>query len=82
MMEKEAGRGPLCNSLQSHLTRLYQKAGTNGSSHSGRRTFASKVLASTGDMDTVAILLGHSDIFASAFNVNPAILQDMFSTAL
>jgi integrase len=51
-----------CDSLQSHVTTLYKRAGIKGSSHSGRRGFASKVLAATGDMDTVAHLLGHSSI--------------------
>lgn len=42
-----------------NLTRLYAKAGIKGgTSHSARRAFAGKVLASTGDMDTVARLLG------------------------
>lgn len=49
-----------CDSLQSHVTRLYAKAGiVDGSSHSGRRTFAQKVLAESGEMVTVALLLGH-----------------------
>ena len=40
--------------LQGHVTMLYQRAGIKGgSSHSGRRTFASKVLATTGDMETM-----------------------------
>jgi integrase/recombinase XerC len=73
-----------CDSLQSHLTMLYQKAGIQGSSHSGRRTFASKILASTGDMDTVATLLGHSDISCSAryVDLNITTLQDMFTSAV
>lgn len=74
-----------CDSLQSHLTRLYKKAGVKGgSSHSGRRTFASKVLATTGDMDTVAVLLGHSSIDCSQRNVDvdPARLKDMFENAI
>lgn len=74
-----------CDSLQSHLTRLYQKAGIQGgSSHSGRRTFASKILDSTGDMDTVAALLGHSSISCSAryVDVNQVILCEMFSNAI
>lgn len=72
------------DSLQSHLTGLYKKAGINGSSHSGRRTFADKVLASTECMDTVATLLGHSSISYSAryVDVNPAILSEMFSNAI
>ena len=55
-----------------------------GSSHSGRRGFAGKVLASTGDMDTVAILLGHNSIDCSQryVDVDPATLEDMFANAL
>ena len=73
-----------CDSLQSHLTRLYKKAGINGSSHSGRRTFAGKVLASTGDMETVAQLLGHSSIDCSQryVDVDQAVLKCMFMDAL
>lgn len=58
-----------CDSLQSHITTLYKRASIKGSSHSGRRGFAGKVLAATGDMDTLAVLRGHSSSFASAFNV-------------
>ena len=73
-----------CDSLQSHLTRLYAQAGIKGSSHSGRRTFAGKVLASTGDMETVAILLGHSSISCSQryVDLNAATLQKMFADAI
>ena len=50
-----------CDSLQAHVTKLYVKAGImGGSSHSGRRSFAVKILNQTGDMDLVAQLLGHS----------------------
>ena len=74
-----------CDSLQSHLTRLYKKAGIKGgSSHSGRRTFAGKVLASTGDMEMVAQLLGHASIDCSQryVDVDQEILAAMFSDAL
>ncbi|ABE47237.1 tyrosine-type recombinase/integrase [Polaromonas sp. JS666] len=73
-----------CDSL-SHLTRLYAKAGIKGgSSHSGRRTFAGKVLAATGDMDTVAQLLGHSSMDCSQryIDVKPDVLCDMFANAV
>lgn len=53
---------PCADSLQSHVTVLYHRAGLNGSSHSGRRTFATKILAKTGDLDIVRNLLGHSDL--------------------
>lgn len=74
-----------CDSLQSHVTKLYQRAGIKGgSSHSGRRTFASKVLATTGDMETVAQLLGHTSIDCSQryVDVDQATLQAMFSEAV
>lgn len=48
------------DSLQSYITRLYHKAGIKGgSSHSGRRTFATRLYAQTHDMDVVQQLLGH-----------------------
>ena len=50
----------------------------------GRRTFAGKVLATTGDMDTVAQLLGHSSIDCSQryVDVDEETLCDMFSNAV
>ena len=74
-----------CDSLQAHVTKLYQRAGIKGgSSHSGRRTFARKVLATTGDMETVAQLLGHTSIDCSQryVDVDQATLEAMFSEAL
>lgn len=73
-----------CNSLQAHVTQLYKRAGIKGSSHSGRRTFAGKVLANTGDMETVAQLLGHSSIDCSQryVDVNSGTLQAMFADAV
>ena len=49
-----------------------------------RRTFAGKVLATTGDMDTVAQLLGHSSIDCSQryVDVDEETLCDMFSNAV
>ena len=67
------------------MTRLYQRAGIKGgSSHSGRRSFASKVLATTGDMETVAHLLGHTSIDCSQryVDVCSAKLQAMFADAI
>jgi len=50
------------DALQSYVTRLYLAAGLKASSHSGRRSFASRVLAKSRDMEVVARLLGHADI--------------------
>ena len=49
-----------------------------------RRGFAGKVLAATGDMDTVAILLGHSSIDCSQryVDVNHDTLCEMFADAI
>jgi integrase/recombinase XerD len=42
------------------MSRLYRQAGIRGgSSHSGRRTLAAKVLANTGKIEVVQMLLGH-----------------------
>lgn len=47
-------------------------------------TFASKVLSTTGDMDTVAQLLGHSSIDCSQryVDADPVTLEDLFANAL
>ncbi|WP_232915471.1 tyrosine-type recombinase/integrase [Pseudomonas syringae] len=50
-----------CDSLRQTISRLYRQAGIKqGSSHSGRRTLAAKVLAATGDVETVQTIFGHS----------------------
>lgn len=52
-----------CNSLQAHVTKLYRDAGIKGgSSHSRRRTMASWLLAQGHDIETLQLLLGHSEI--------------------
>jgi len=52
-----------CDALQQTISRLYRQAGIKGgSSHSGRRSLAAKVLAATGDVDTVQVLLGHAHL--------------------
>jgi len=64
--------------------RIAQRAGIKGgSSHSGRRTFAGKVLATTGDMVTVAQLLGHSSTDCSQRygDLVQGTLQAMFADA-
>lgn len=73
------------DSLQSHVTKLYRNAGLRGgSSHSGRRTFASRVLEQTGDIEVVRNLLGHDDISCTEryLDVRPATLEAMFADAV
>jgi len=51
-----------CDALQQLMSRLYRQAGIKGgSSHSGRRTLAAKVLANTGRVELVQLLLGHAE---------------------
>lgn len=52
-----------CDSLQQTISWLYRQAGIKqGASHSGRHSLAAKVLAATGDVETVQILLGYSQL--------------------
>ncbi|WP_059414302.1 tyrosine-type recombinase/integrase [Cupriavidus basilensis] len=52
------------DSLQSYVTGLYRVAGLGKgySSHSGRRTFASRLLAQGQSLETVQLLLGHAEL--------------------
>lgn len=52
-----------CDALQAHVTKLYKDAGIKGgSSHSGRRTMASRLLANGVELDTVQLMLGHAEL--------------------
>jgi integrase len=51
----------VCDSLQQTISKLYWQAGIKqGSSRSGRPSLAAKVLAVTGDVETVQTILGHA----------------------
>lgn len=74
-----------CDSLQSHLTKLYKKAGLDASSHSGRRSFATRVLAKSGSLEVVATLLGHAsadDVSSRYCDVSQDTLREMFAAAI
>ncbi|TYQ05315.1 UNVERIFIED_ORG: phage integrase family protein [Zoogloea ramigera] len=52
-----------CDALQSHVTKLYRDAGIKGgSSHSGRRSMASRLLAQGHDLETIQLMLGHAEL--------------------
>jgi len=52
-----------CDSLQAHITKLYKDAGIRrGSSHSGRRSYTSNLLAKEADIETARQLLGHAEL--------------------
>ncbi|MBS6036793.1 tyrosine-type recombinase/integrase [Pseudomonas sp. CAH-1] len=76
---------PACDALQQTISRLYRQAGIKqGSSHSGRRTLAAKVLAATGDVETVQTILGHSCLDHSKpyLTVDQATFRHAFEVAL
>ena len=52
-----------CDALQAHVTKLYRDAGIKGgSSHSGRRTMASRLLEQGHSIETLQLMLGHSEM--------------------
>ena len=51
------------DALQAHVTKLYKDAGIKGgSSHSGRRTMATRLLDQGHDLEAPQLMLGHVDL--------------------
>ena len=74
-----------CDSLQSHVTKLYRDAGIRGgSSHSGRRTMASRLIQQGADVETVQLLLGHAELdhVRPYLEVSSKKLEEMFAAVL
>lgn len=74
-----------CDSLQSHVTKLYRDAGIRGgSSHSGRRTMASRLIQQGEDVETVQLLLGHAELdhVRPYLQVSQRRLEAMFESVL
>lgn len=74
-----------CDSLQAHITKLYKDAGIRqGSSHSGRRSFASNLLRNGASLDVVQQLLGHAELdhVMPYLEVQPEKLREMFECVL
>jgi integrase/recombinase XerD len=52
-----------CDVLQAHVKKLYRDAGIKaGSSHSGRRTMASRLLHQGHALETLQLMLGHAQL--------------------
>ena len=52
-----------CDALQAHVIKQYRDAGIKGgSSHSGRRTMASRLLDQGHDLETLQLMLGHAEL--------------------
>jgi integrase/recombinase XerD len=74
-----------CDSLQAHVTKLYRDAGIRGgSSHSGRRTMASRLIAQGHAVETVQLLLGHAELdhVRPYLQVSSKRLEQMFAEVL
>ena len=74
-----------CDSLQSHVTKLCRDPGIRGGSlHSDRRTMASRLIQQGEDVETVQLLLGHSDLnhVRPYLAVSRQKLSDMFATVI
>lgn len=66
--------GPFnANTMQKLIAKLYKNAGVNGTSHSGRRSFATNLINKNVDIYSVQQLLGHSSISTTQeyFTSNP-----------
>ncbi|GJJ03437.1 hypothetical protein RugamoR64_39750 [Duganella rhizosphaerae] len=74
-----------CDALQAHVTKLYRDAGIkDGSSHSGRRTMASRLLAKGVELSTVQLMLGHAELdhVDPYLEISQAQLRQAFADAL
>jgi integrase len=73
------------DSLQSYVTGLYRAAGLRRgySSHSGRRTFANRLLEQGESVETVQTLLGHAELdhVMPYIDRNPARVRNALDTA-
>lgn len=73
------------NTLQQWFKSLYDKAGIHGaSSHSGRRTFITRLIEQGADIKAVSRLAGHANIVTTAIYVedNPERLKRLANLAL
>jgi integrase/recombinase XerD len=73
------------NTLQQWFKSIYDKAGIHGaSSHSGRRTFITRLIEQGADIKAVSRLAGHANIVTTAIYVedNPERLKRIASVAL
>lgn len=74
-----------CDALQAHVIKLYRDAGIKGgSSQFGRRTMVSRLLEPAHRLDTLQLLLGHSerDPVDPYVQVNPKKLRQTFAEVL
>lgn len=74
-----------CDALEQLFRHLYKISGMSGaSSHSGRRSYASRLVESGVDIEDVSRLLGHTDLDYTLIYVSPpkAAIREAFEVAL
>lgn len=66
------------NTMQRLIAIMYHRAGVRGSSHSGRRSYATHLIELGADIHAVKELLGHSSIVTTQeyFSTNPTRLKN------
>lgn len=66
------------NTIQRMIGKLYKNAGINGTSHSGRRSFATRLIRRNVDIYSVQQLMGHSSIATTQeyFVSDPILLKE------
>lgn len=86
LFKSQKGSGFSANTMQQLVKRLCIKAGLppEVSSHSGRRTFATKLIADGVDIKSVSTLLGHANIrqTCSYAEANPVLLEKIAARAI
>lgn len=83
MSQKKTGFS--AKNLQKLFEGIYRKCGLKGaSSHSGRRTFATRLIEMATDIKTISTLMGHSSIAMTAkyIEVNPVRMKRVIAKAL
>jgi integrase/recombinase XerD len=67
------------DSMQQHFHKMYLRAGLLASSHSGRRSFATRLILRGADIFSVMTLMGHSNINTTQlyFSTSPEHLRNV-----
>ncbi|ENV46220.1 hypothetical protein P255_02999 [Acinetobacter brisouii CIP 110357] len=62
LFESQKGGGFSANTMQRMIAGIYKKAGIKASSHSGRRSFATRLIRKNVDIYSIKQLMGHTSI--------------------
>ncbi len=85
LFKSQKGSSFSANTMQSLLKQMYMKCGLDGcSSHTGRRSFATRLIEEGADIKAVSSLMGHTSINMTAKYVedNPERLRSMLNNML